>query len=148
MIKKITFFLIFILTLVAIGLMSANYAGICITNKTYLSDKDVISLAVSDIFQSHIASIEYEKSKKGDTTLVEYKNIEDFIARNPSCCSLTRSAKDGFEVALENRLLLGTFRSFVRIEFLQRMDPNDPAHPKRKIGYLAVKNCGDVWSGI
>jgi hypothetical protein len=131
-----------------IGFGSANYAGVCISKGSYLSDAELIKRAASREFQSHLAHIRYYESTGGDDKgLIRYGNFEDFIARNPNCCMVTRVAREGYEVELIDRLL-GWFRSFVRIYYAYETNPNDVSHPKMKEVFWAVTNCGYVWNGV
>jgi hypothetical protein len=130
-----------------IGFGSANYAGVCISKGSYLSDAELIKRATESEFQSHLAHIRYEATRKADKWLLRYDSFEDFIARNPNCCMLRRIGRKGHEVELIDRLL-GWFRSFVRIYYAYETNPNDASHPKMKEVFLAVTNCGYVWNGV
>jgi hypothetical protein len=142
---KLTMLLAAILAGVAVLLISGlNYSGFCLSESRYLTERELIEIGARDEFRFYpphsYAGFVAEVKRP-----IAYSSFEDFISRNPNCCSLTRTGRKESAPTLAHRIL-GHFATFVRIEY--RVEENAPDVPETTVSYVAITNCGIPWNGI
>lgn len=65
------------IAIVVICVMALNYSGFCYSKRTWMSDDDYIRRAVEErVSRSYMRD--------------QYKSIDDFLAKNPRCCTVYR----------------------------------------------------------
>jgi hypothetical protein len=131
--------------LVAVGVVpSLNYSGFCLSEGRYLTDAELIDIARRDEFRFYPPH-SYQGFAAEIRRPIEYSSYEDFVARNPNCCSVTRTGRKNFSPALFHRLA-GNFATFVRVEY--RVEEGVPDVPETYISHVAITNCGHPWNGV
>ena len=127
-----------------IGSSALNYSGFCFAQGRYLTEQELIEIGARDEFRfyppSHYPGFVAEVAKP-----IPYNSFEEFVSRNPNCCSLTRTGRKGGAPTLIHRLL-GHFATFVRVEYSVEEDVTDT--PMTTVSYIAITNCGHPWNGI
>ena len=124
--------------------LALNYSGFCLAERRYLTAQELIDIGVRDEFRFYPPH-SYSGFVAEVQNPIEYVSFEDFISRNPNCCTLTRTGRKGSAPTLYHRLL-GHFATFVRIGY--RIEEDVPAAPPTTVSYIAVTNCGIPWNGI
>lgn len=143
----------FFLLLLLAGL--GNTQGVCFVKMRSLSNEERINAAVDHLLQNikpggRVFAMREEGLVEVSPTDPDsiYQGVNDFLRRNPNCCSVTSvNAELGHSPGFSARLA-GNFSSYVRVEYLDPGDLDVALRGKKKISYLAVTNCGDVWNGI
>jgi hypothetical protein len=126
------------------ALLALNYVGYCMPEGRFLSRKELIDVGLRDYFPSYPPPY-YTGLHPQVQKPVAYASLDDFVARNPDCCSLTSTARKGMTPTLLHRLL-GHFASFVKIEY--KLEEGVPDAPDKNVVWIAVTNCGHPWNGI
>lgn len=120
------------------------YNGFCLREGRWLSEEELIMNAMQYAYKHYPPSriTIPNHGRKRITKPIVYNDFEDFVERNPDCCSLSDVGRKGLTVSTLSRLS-GSYARFVRVEF--RVDSE--THHKNK-GFIAVKNCGGGWIGF
>lgn len=121
-----------------------NYSGFCISEGRYLTERELIEIGARDEFRFYPPH-NYVGSDAEVTQPISYGSFEDFVSRNPNCCSLTRTGRKNSVPTLFHRFL-GHFATFVRVEY--RVEESVPDVPETTVSYIAITNCGIPWNGI
>ena len=143
--------LITLMFLVAWG----NMQGVCYGKLRPLRDEERIRFAVNHLLQNirpggrafAMQGDRVVETQPPDPDFV-YQGVDDFLRRNPACCSVVPVMGDLGHAPSAWSRLVGNFSGYVRIQY---RDPSDPDVAQRNVirtSYLAVTNCGDVWDGI
>ncbi len=126
---------------------SANYAGICLKNASWLNDKEIINLAVKRILLR-------QKTKHfhtdGTITIDEpipYKSVNEFLGNNPQCCNVSAvlDTPEGTMHAPFIDKITGHFHKFVTINYQKRYDIDNTVIQKPAYKIYKVKNCGSLY---
>lgn len=142
---KLSLLLAAILVGLAVPVISGlNYSGLCISEGRYLTEQELIDIGIREEFRSYPPRT-YPGLLPKVTKPIQYASFDDFIARNPNCCSLTRTAREDFSPAFFHRIL-GHFAGFVRMEY--RVEEDVPDVPEMYVSHIAITNCGIPWNGI
>lgn len=136
-----------------------NYAGYCHAEHRFLSDEEKIHSAVQFVLNRYPPTI----SKKIDVTVngvaqksdywyppenpVMYKDINDFMAINPGCCRLSMRTGEGSPLSLLDRIT-GYASTFVIVKYDVRYKENGIEKSQMDSTAVAVRNCGNAWSGL
>jgi hypothetical protein len=105
-----------------------NISGYCFAKHSYLSDKEKIHIAVAYAF------------KRGFKGIHDYQDVEDFLANNPDCCSVSSNCPSGTEDGIDRAL--GKISSCVYV-----LEANSDVRSEDKVtSAIAISNCGKVWS--
>jgi hypothetical protein len=121
-----------------------NYSGFCISEGRYLTERELIEIGARDEFRFYPPH-NYVASDVEVRQPIAYGSFEDFVSRNPNCCSLTRTGRKDSVPTLSHRIL-GHFATFVRVEY--RVEEGVPDVPETTVSYVAITNCGIPWNGI
>jgi hypothetical protein len=124
-------------------LPALNYSGFCLSERRYLTEREVIDIGVREHFQKYPPAAYADFSKV--VRPIDYASVGDFMVRNPKCCSVTETSREGVTPGLIDRLV-GRFAGFVRIEY--KLEDNVPGAPDKNVVWVAVTNCGKPWNGI
>lgn len=120
-----------------------NLSGFCLSQGRFLTEPEIIEIGAREHFRR------YPPASYGTFASVvrpiAYRSFNDFMSRNPECCSVTPTARDGGEPSLFHRLM-GRFAGFVRIEY--SLEDDVPEAPETNVVWVAVTNCGVPWNGI
>lgn len=125
-------------------LLTLNYVGYCVPEGRFLSKQELVDIGLRDYFPSY-PPLNYTGFQAQVKQPIVYSSLDDFVARNPDCCSLTSTARKGMTPTLFHRLL-GHFASFVKIEY--KLEEGMPGAPDKNVVWIAVTNCGFPWNGI
>jgi hypothetical protein len=120
-----------------------NLSGFCLSQGRFLTEREIIEIGASDYLRRYLP-LNYEKFEPTDRP-VAFTSIDDFMSKNPDCCSVTPTGRDDGEPPLFHRLS-GRFAGFARIEY--KLDEAVPGEPERRVVWVAVTNCGLPWNGI
>ena len=127
----------------ALAVPTLSYSGFCLPEGRFLTDQEIVDIGARSYFQR------YPPPNYGTFVKVvrpiAYTSFEDFMSRNPDCCSVTQTGRDGGESSLFHRLM-GRFAGFVRIEY--KLENDVPGAPDKNLVWVAVTNCGIPWNGI
>jgi hypothetical protein len=132
---------------VLIGLSAlaiSNYSGVCLSRAQVLSSDELIKIASRDHFNGY-PDLNYTLTGQEAQHPVKYLSYEDFMTRNPGCCTVTREGRSEMTPSIHH-YLLGRFAGFVRIEYI--LEENTTGDPKYNVAWVAVTNCGTPWNGI
>jgi hypothetical protein len=121
-----------------------NYSGFCLSEGRYLTERELIDIGARDEFRFYPPH-SYPGFTPEVRKPIAYRSFEDFVSRNPGCCSLTRLGRKGHAPTLLHRLL-GHFATFVRVEY--RVEEDVPDAPKTTVSYIAITNCDHPWNGV
>ena len=158
--KKIYIFYIagFFLLSIAV-VISLIFSGFCFSESRYVTDDEVIEIAVKDVIKTHdLLNKKHFKKVDGQyvevegryaNKIVSYKDVDEFHRVNVDCCDIrSHTEKNNYTAGLSTRLV-GNFRSFVKVNYLIRYyDENGNVLSKPSSTYVAVTNCGKPWSGF
>jgi hypothetical protein len=122
----------------------SNYSGVCLSRAQILSSSELIDIASRDHFNGY-PDARYTLTGEQVQNPVKYLSYEDFMLRNPGCCTVTREGRQGMTPAFHQNLL-GRFAGFVRLEYI--LELNSAGDPKFNVAWVAVTNCGTLWNGI
>jgi hypothetical protein len=126
-IRKLTFLRIVILTFFVYG--SLNYSGFCFEEMRYLSDEDKIHIAVTYVLNRGF------KGKR------EYQSVNDFLANNPHCCSISTESMITVINDSPDRTI-GNLCGYVYV-----LEDSFDVRPEEKaMSAIAISNCGKAWS--
>jgi hypothetical protein len=121
-----------ILVLCVVPFEYLHVTGYCYRDMRYLSDKELISVAADAAVQTNKAYAAFEKR-------IEYESATDLLAKNPSCCSVTRDQNDTF---LQGRTPDRIFGPYVlAVEVLYRAKQDGPKPFYSDVYYLSA--CGE-----
>ena len=126
-----------------------NYSGYCWEEKRWLSDEEKIRRMIYITNKSGYIRIE-NKNKKGDYIQIKnipYKDIDDFLQKNPDCCNVDSS----YPYSSEGVLPLFDFWDYVflgggyvvHLNYLENYIDEDNIHQSHKVERQSViSNCG------
>jgi hypothetical protein len=153
----------FVFGWVLIIILSFNYFGFCFSQFRFLSDKEKINIAVTDILVGYPKRgyvHEQLNTKNGvpqwntvntwPENTISYRNIDEFFELNSSCCQVTTNyiaiGGDGDTVGCLNRLT-GFKSSIISIRYLLRYRDNYGTIQSKLIEiFPGISNCGElVW---
>jgi hypothetical protein len=136
--------------------LTLSYKGFCWEENRFLSQYEKKIYAVRYIlehyppvlaFHGNVGNGERAFYKRPDEP-IRYRSIEEFFRINPNCCSVVEKGYKGFEPSVASKLT-GSISSFVKVDFNVRyLDDKGKVSSKQHTMYLAISNCGHVWSGI
>jgi hypothetical protein len=137
-----------------------NYTGYCHAEGRYLSDEEKINSAIRFALYGYPPSIskEIEVNVNGTTQKheywyvpenpIKYKDIDDFMAINPGCCKLSMRTGEGDAPSFLDRIT-GYVSTYVIVKFKVRYFDEQHLEKFANSGVaVAVKNCGESWSGL
>lgn len=137
-----------------------NYAGYCHAEHRFLSDEEKIHSAVQFVLNRYPPSIskQIDVNVNGVTQKIDhwympenpvmYKDINDFMAINPGCCRLSLRTGEGGAPSFLDRIT-GYVSTYVLVQFKVRFIDDKHVENFSNGGMaVAVKNCGDSWSGL
>jgi hypothetical protein len=127
-----------------VTIAALNYSGFCLPQGRYLTEQELIDIGARDEFRFYPPS-HYPGFAATIHNPIPYDSFEDFISRNPNCCSLSRTGREGGAPTLLHRFS-GYFATFVRVEY--RVEEDAAGAPKTTVSYIAITNCGFPWNGI
>jgi hypothetical protein len=144
-----------VLTAIA-AYLTLSYNGFCWEDGGFLSQEEKKIYAMGYIlehyppvlgFHGNVGNGERSFYKRPDKP-IRYRSIEEFFRINPNCCSVVEKGYKGFEPSVASKLT-GSISSFVKVDFKVRyLDDKGKISSKQHTMYLAISNCGHVWSGI
>lgn len=150
--------LIICVTCLTLYRATRNYSGYCSSTGLRLSDEEKIELAIKQVIRktSPGGELFIEVSGRAVSTghrynydALPYKNVDEFMSVNKNCC---RVVEDWPEIGASPGLyarITGEFSGFVRIDFLRQKVKGDGSVMREKNrNYVALTNCGRVWSGL
>ncbi len=157
--NSIKFVLVSLLTII----LGLNYSGFCFKQFRFLSDKEKIKIAVTDILTGYPKRgyvHDQLNTKNGvpqwntinawPENAIPYRNIDEFFEVNSSCCQVTTNyisiGGDGDTVGCLNRLT-GFKSSVIGIRYLLQYRENDGTVQSKLIEiFPGISNCGElVW---
>lgn len=143
--RKRRFLALVILAFVIVlgALASLNYSGYCVRDARFLTQAELVDAGVRDYFASYPPPV-YSNFVRV-TAPIPYSSVEDFVSRNPNCCELNPTGRQGETPGLFSRIL-GRFAGYVRIDYMLEEATNNVPHTN--LVRVAVSNCGRVWNGI
>lgn len=116
-----------------------NYMGYCSEKGRILSDNEMIRLAIERTINS------MRLSSNGKKKYVLYKDVNDFLAKNPNCCSFGVHVRgsEGFEyVPPLTYRITGTFRGYVTLKYTSiQIDQSGMEHKTEVQGNTYMTNC-------
>jgi hypothetical protein len=120
-----------------------NHSGLCLAQARYLTDREIIDIGARDYLQRYlpINYAQWEPTRRP----IAFDSVEDFLSRDPSCCTVTPTGRDGGVPAMFYRLR-GDFAGFARIEY--ELEHAPPGGPDKEVVWVAVTNCGVPWNGV
>lgn len=146
-----------IICAVAAGYLALNYMGFCYKERRFLSEEEMVSIAVKYILATYPPVVELHEGKGGAVInigrgaperSIAYKGISDFMAENQNCCEKTTIGREGYAISLEYRLL-GSANAFVKVKYMvMYVDVSGVRQSSERTEYVAISNCGHPWSGI
>ena len=148
-----------------ISLQTLVYRGFCVAEQRWLGEEELFDIAMRNVFDNYppqrfrIPGVYAKKIERP----IQYRDYNDFIRRNPDCCSMSKTGWKGITVGFSHRLT-GYSAGFVRVEFAADADEL-PAEDKARIlsrfsssfehkineknlSYVPIENCGEVWRGF
>ncbi len=160
----------FILAVLLIVILGLNYFGFCYSQKRFLSDEEKLNIVARNILVSEAEDFEYYKrvislDKDNERRLelekyypgkpVPYRDINEFFALNPRCCTVSDEyIIEGAErsiahITLWSRLIR-TISSVVTIKYLERYRDSEGVIQTKPVKHDWVitncgDNCGDIW---
>lgn len=151
-------------------LQTLVYNGFCVAERRWLGEQEMLDIAKLSMFEHYPPQsfrIPGVFSKKIERH-VQYKDFDDFVNRNPNCCSLSQTGWKGLSVDFIYRLR-GYSAGFVRVEYAADADGltqedkiwiassyskytgiNDPKISKlsqNNLSFVPLDNCGNEWQG-
>lgn len=137
-----------------------NYTGYCHAEGRYLSDDEKIRPAIQFVLDRYPPTISKTIERNVNGVIqksdfwyapeqpVKYRDIAEFMAINPDCCELSMRTGEGRGGALLDRVT-GYFSTYVIVWFKVRyLDENNIENYGKKGMAVAIKNCGESWSGL
>jgi hypothetical protein len=122
-------------------------SGFCIAEKRYLTDSELMDIAVDNVRRSHLAHYNNKSGLGVSGSLIRYADLNEFKTVNSNCCSLSPTAQEGFKPPW-SRKLFGRFRTFVRVNYAEESASGDQSTPIMREAFIAVTNCGKAGDGI
>ncbi len=141
-------------------ILNLNYFGYCYNQKRFLYDEEKLNIVVKDILANEVANLKrvrsfdknYERKLQIEKNLlgepVPYRDINEFFALNPVCCTV--GTEYTFEGAIAHisrwNRLINTISSVVTIKYLKRYrDSKGVIHTEPVHHNWLITNCGDFW---
>lgn len=135
-------------------LVRLTYAGYCHAAEKYLTDDEKIRVALVDLLKKHPpvvmrSSVEanvFNMSPPDNPIL--YRNVDDFLSRNPDCCSVRYHTFPAPEMQPDvmpplSDILTGTATRVVIVTYLVRFkDERNVEQSVKTTTYLHINNCG------
>lgn len=153
---KSKIFMISIAVVVLVGLPSSfalmNYSGLCVPRMEYLSERDKIRIAVTQLLANMRPSERTYTERNGQVELIElvaqngspYADVESFMEANPDCCHVRMHLESlGHSPGAFDRIS-GRFSGYVIIRYRAGREPSSDMTQ----AHVAVTNCGATWDGI
>jgi hypothetical protein len=149
----------FVVAVISIALAYAalrlglNYSGFCLEQRRYLSDSEMIEIAIERLLRSYpptlIELVTYPDGRSAHRWFtperaLPYRSVQEFLAVNPDCCEVTmrENPKLGGDISLGMRLL-GKTAANVRVRYQVRfLDANGQTITEYVEPYVAISNCG------
>lgn len=144
------------------------YNGYCSAEERWLTEDELFAVAMRNVFHNYPPQrfrIPGVYSKK-ITKPIQYADFEDFVNRNPDCCSLSATGWKGMTVGFFRRIR-GYSGGFVRVEYAADADGITPKDRKwifsnsstmtkekfasynhKNLSFVPMTNCGKVWRGF
>lgn len=147
------------------------YNGFCVAERRWLGEEELFDIAKRRVFKYYppqrfrIPGVISKNIKNH----IQYEDFDDFVRRNPDCCSLSETGWKGMTVGVFHRLT-GHSAGFVRVEYAADADgftPEDRARivskytkytgindekldrlNQKNLSFVPITNCGDVWAGF
>jgi hypothetical protein len=125
----------FLITAILLGGMT--YSGFCFKELRYISDEEKIRIAIAYILKENRENV---VPYKDNSFLYPYKDVDDFLVSNPSCCQIWDGI-GGDTYWLEK--LFGKFAGCVYAEYLG-------THKKtsKTKSLIVITNCGKPWDAL
>jgi hypothetical protein len=146
------------LLIVLVGWWSGlNYAGYCHKESRFLSDQEMIDIAVAMALERYPFTVAvYDGDGKERKVIdvrapqdaIRYSSAEEFWKENPSCCALADEVAGKLKMQLIDRLT-GSIATFVTVNIkikYRNKSGEVVVEPLRT--YSAISNCGQEWDGI
>lgn len=144
-------FIIIISAIVSLYLVfggAMNYTGFCWDQKRYLSEEERIRIAIKGINELDFVYIQDKAKNDGGDNFdyIRYKNVEEFLKQNPSCCRVLYSPyKDHVSPRRLMDRIWGTSGGTVEINFKARYrDKRGKEKEGEATWYVNQQNCGTV----
>ena len=128
---------------VLVVVSALNYSGLCLLEGRFLTEQELIDIGARDYLQRYLP-LNYAQWEPADRPMA-FSSIEDFMLKNPDCCSVTPTGRDDGEPSLFDRLV-GRFAGFAKIEY--KLEEALPGKPEKRVVWVAVTNCGKPWNGV
>ena len=132
-----------------------NMRGVCYARLRPLDDEERIRAAVSHLLKNirpggRVFAMQGDRAIEVSSPVSDsvYLGIDDFLARNPGCCSVMPVMGELGHAPGGCARLFGNFSGYVRIEYLDPGNPDVTQRNAKRTSHLAVTNCGEVWDGI
>jgi hypothetical protein len=134
-----------------------NYLGYCAGTGRVLTDSEKLNIVVTLIATRDPGLVPIRSSSpKGEIVMgykrpkqfLPYTSAQEFLQKNPDCCSVVSSTPDGATVSLWDRLT-GRISAYVHARYRVPYLTDDGKVEEASFDeYHAITNCGHVWSGI
>lgn len=137
-----------------------NYAGYCHAEHRFLSDEEKINSAIEFALYGYPPSISKEielnvngVSQKREHWFIpehsiKYQDLNEFNKINPACCRLSMRTGEGSMPSFLDRIT-GYVSTYVLVNFKVRYLDEHQVEKYGDAGIaVAVKNCGESWSGM
>jgi hypothetical protein len=123
--------------------VALNYSGLCLSQARHLTKQEIIEIGVRHYLRRYLP-INYAQWDPTHRPIA-FSSVEDFLSRDPNCCTVTSTGRDGGVPSLFHRLM-GDFAGFVRIEY--ELDQAPSGGSNKEVVWVAVTNCGVPWNGV
>ena len=138
--KYTKYIFIVIIVLFVTSPIAISYSGFCMAEKRWLSDEEMFDIAIRETFKNYPpkrSRIKGTVSKKIERP-VKYEDFDDFVRRNPNCCSWLKTDPLAREVGFWY-WVNGNRREFVLVEYAADADDLDPqVIPSIELNAIAV----------
>lgn len=128
-------------------LASLNYSGFCLNEGRWYSDKEKIWLAIETLNSQKYGSTETNQTQQKH---IPYKNIDEFLAKNPDCCKVSHPPFKGSEglwgeTSLFGQKIWGFLGERVSGRFQDFYKSTDGSLKSQIVTFDAeMKNCGVI----
>lgn len=137
-----------------------NYVGYCHAEHRFLSDEEKINSAIEFALYGYPPSISKEIEVNVNGVFqkrehwyipehpIKYQNLKEFMLINPECCRLSMQTGEGGMPSLLDRIT-GYVSTYVIVKFKVRYLDEQQVEKYGDAGLaIAIKNCGQSWSGL
>jgi hypothetical protein len=126
-----------------IGTPVLSYSGFCLGQGRFLSEQEFFDIAILRIMSLRC----YQSPTSQCVAPIQYKDVDDFRARNPNCCRFVRHNSDfaGSGIVTFSQELFGNAARSVLVNFKINYVDAD-GNPQDTIGHglIVVGNCGNL----